>query len=208
MRILNLAALILAALMLSPGPLVAETPPKILKAMSEDAPDATDHKFTGRYEGSFIVGQTVKAFDELALPDGAAAGKKFSSTITVSGRVTRIMYLTPEGRSSLEVFTNYRDKLTEKGFAPVFECFQLGANEHRGRDEPDECSTGQNNRLCSVQRQRIPTVGKTQNVFDCWHQIQGNALVHPAANGCVGAHIIAEALGADLFLYVVVVVHG
>ena len=38
MRFLKLAAIILAALMLSPGPLLAQTPPKILKAMSEDAP--------------------------------------------------------------------------------------------------------------------------------------------------------------------------
>ena len=129
MRFLKSAAFILAALMLSPGPLSAETPPKILKAMSEDAPDATDHNFPGRYEGSFIVGQTVKAFDELTLPDGAAAGKKFSSTITVSGRVTRTMYLTPEDRSSLEVFTNYRDKLTEKGFVPVFECAKEACGE-------------------------------------------------------------------------------
>ena len=126
---MKLAAIILAALMMLPGPLLAETLPKILKAMSEDAPDATDHKFTGRYEGSFIVGQTVKAFDELTLPDGAAVGKKFSSTITVSGRVTRTMYLTPEGRSSLEVFTNYRDKLTEKGFVPVFECAKEACGE-------------------------------------------------------------------------------
>ena len=128
MRILRLAAITLAAAMMWPGLLMAETPPKILKVMSEDAPDATDHKFTGRYEGSFIVGQTVKAFDELTLPSGAALGKefssdkKFSSLITVSGRVTRTMYLAPEGRSSLEVFTNYKDKLTEKGFVPVFEC--------------------------------------------------------------------------------------
>ena len=77
MRILNLAALILAALMLSPGPLVAETPPKILKAMSEDAPDAEDHKFTGRYEGSFIVGQTVKAFDELPFPMAPPPARNF-----------------------------------------------------------------------------------------------------------------------------------
>jgi OmpA-OmpF porin, OOP family len=128
MRILKLLAIILAVVLMRAGPLAAETPSKILKAMSEDAPDAADHEFTGRYEGSFIVGQTVKAFDELTLPDGAALGKefssdkKFSSVITVSGRVTRTMYLAPEGRSSLEIFANYKDKLTEKGFVPVFEC--------------------------------------------------------------------------------------
>ena len=128
MRILKLAAITVAVAMMWSWPLMAETPPKILKVMSEDAPDATDHQFTGRYEGAFIVGQTVKAFDELTLPDGAALGKefssdkKFSSVVTVSGRVTRTMYLAPEGRSSLEVFTNYKDKLAEKGFVPIFEC--------------------------------------------------------------------------------------
>jgi len=31
--------------------------------------------------------------------------------------------------SSLEVFTNYKDKLTEKGFAPVFECVKEACGE-------------------------------------------------------------------------------
>ncbi len=128
MRVIKLAAIMLAASMMWPTPLMAETKPEILKVITSDAPGSADHKFTGRYEGAFIVGQTVKAFDELTLPDGAALGaefsnkRKYSSTITVKGQVTRTMYLSPEGRSSLEVFTNYQEELLKKGFVPAFEC--------------------------------------------------------------------------------------
>jgi hypothetical protein len=42
--------------------------PRYLAEAETDAPKAADHPLTGRYEGSFILGQTVKAFDELTLP--------------------------------------------------------------------------------------------------------------------------------------------
>ena len=62
------------------------------------------------------------------MPNGPAEGeefdqeKKFKSTLTLQGRITRTLYGAPEGRSSLEVFGNYVDALKAKGFAPVFEC--------------------------------------------------------------------------------------
>ncbi len=102
--------------------------PNVVAMLQKDAKGAADSPITGRYEGSFILGQTKKAFDEITLPNGPAVGqefeqsKKFSSTMTVQGRVTRTLYGAPEGRSSLEVFGNYVDALKAKGFAPVFEC--------------------------------------------------------------------------------------
>lgn len=123
-----LAAVLLPAVVLSFSPVRAELSPELRQVLATDAPDSADSKLTGRYEGSVIIGQTVKAFDELTLPNGPAEGeeydneKKFTSTVTLQGKVTRTMYLSPEGRSSLEVFANFKDALTEKGFAPAFEC--------------------------------------------------------------------------------------
>lgn len=102
--------------------------PGLAALMAEDAPGAADSELTGRYEGAFIVGQTVRAFDELTLPDGPATGedyakdKAFTSTIAAQGKVTRTLYISPENRSSLEVLGNYADALKAKGFTEVYSC--------------------------------------------------------------------------------------
>lgn len=89
-----------------------------------DAEGAADSAFTGRYEGSTIVGQTNTEFEELILPAGPAVAKtkSFSKTVAQKGSVQRSLYVSPELRSSLEVFGNYVDALKAKGFATVYEC--------------------------------------------------------------------------------------
>jgi outer membrane protein OmpA-like peptidoglycan-associated protein len=120
--------LVFAALLSLPFPARAEPSATLLKVLTEDAKGAKDSKLTGRYEGSFIVGQTTKDFDELTLPSGPAEGadydsnRKFTATITAHGKVTRTLYVAPEGRSSLEVFSNFLDALREKGYGPAYEC--------------------------------------------------------------------------------------
>jgi OmpA-OmpF porin, OOP family len=122
------ASLILSALCCGIVTSAFASDPDVLAVLQKDAPGAADSVLTGRYEGSNIVGQTKKAFDEITLPNGPAEGeefdqeKKFKSTLTLQGRITRTLYGAPEGRSSLEVFGNYVDALKAKGFAPVFEC--------------------------------------------------------------------------------------
>jgi OmpA-OmpF porin, OOP family len=124
---LNLRLLAIALVALTTAAVAAPDPRYVAEAET-DAPKAADHPATGRYEGSFILGQTVKAFDELTLPSGPAEGqyydnkKKFTKTVTAQGKVTRTAYISPVGRSSLEVFKNYRDEVAKKGFQPVFEC--------------------------------------------------------------------------------------
>ncbi len=107
-------------------------PKDYIKEMLVDADGAADSAFTGRYEGSTIVGQSTKEFDELTLPAGPAVvkTKAFSKTVSQKGRVLRTIYISPEQRSSLEVFGNYIDALKAKGFATVYECANAdcGAN--------------------------------------------------------------------------------
>ncbi|MEQ1754799.1 MAG: DUF4892 domain-containing protein [Micropepsaceae bacterium] len=124
---LNLSLVWMAMMSIS-AVAVAAPDPQYLAELAKDAPKSADHPLTGRYEGSHILGQTTKAFDEITLPTGPAEGqtfdnkKKFSRTVTAQGKVTRTLYVSPEGRSSLEVFKNYRDALAGKGFVPVYEC--------------------------------------------------------------------------------------
>jgi OOP family OmpA-OmpF porin len=113
---------------LVPTASLAAPDPAYVKEAETDAPKAADSALTGRYEGSHILSQTQKAFDELTLPSGAAVGasydssKRFSKTQTAQGKVTRTIYVAPTGRSSLEVFTNFKTTVAAKGFTPVFEC--------------------------------------------------------------------------------------
>jgi hypothetical protein len=96
--------------------------------MQKDLAGASDHPLTGRYEGSTLLLQTTKAFDELALPSGPAEGetwdqnKKFPQTVAAEGRITRSLYVAPPGRSGLEIARNFRSALAAKGLEPVFEC--------------------------------------------------------------------------------------
>jgi outer membrane protein OmpA-like peptidoglycan-associated protein len=130
-----LATAIVAIATFAAIPAFAEPDPRYVAAANKDAPKSADHALTGRYEGAHILGQTVKAFDELTLVSGPAEGKpwdskkKFSASVAAEGKVTRTLYASPVGRSSLEVFKNHRDALVAKGYAPVFECAKEACGE-------------------------------------------------------------------------------
>lgn len=127
-RILGVMSLALAALVtwLAPAGAQRATPESLLAA---DLAGAADHPLVGRYRGSVLLAQTVKAFDELTLPSGPAEGRrfaradqKFAATVTAQGKVTRTIYVAPRGRSSLEVITNFVDAVAGRGFERVFAC--------------------------------------------------------------------------------------
>lgn len=109
--------------------------PAYVAMLAKDAPKSADHPLTRRYQGANLVGQNVKAFDEITLPSGPATGKtydsakRYSKVETLSGKVTRTVHLSPTGRSSLEVFVNYRDELAAKGFEAVYECAREACGE-------------------------------------------------------------------------------
>ena len=87
-----------------------------------------DHPLLKRYEGSLIVAFTTKAYDSYNLVLGKALnpaadgsqGKRVEKEQTVEGRITRITYLAPEGRSALEVSKNYETELKAKGAETLF----------------------------------------------------------------------------------------
>ncbi|MGI8891772.1 MAG: hypothetical protein ACR2G0_13455, partial [Chthoniobacterales bacterium] len=87
-----------------------------------------DHPLLKRYEGSLIVAFTTKAYDSYNLVLGKALnpsadgsrGKRIEKEQTVEGRITRITYLAPVGRSALEVSKNYENELKAKGAEMLF----------------------------------------------------------------------------------------
>src|SRR5262245_23096404 len=89
-------------------------------AVEADVPKSADHPLIKRYEGSTIVRYSLNAFDQYKLTLGPVQGQgnkaHFPKTAPLEGRVTRITYLAPPGRSTLEVVRNYESELKSAGY--------------------------------------------------------------------------------------------
>jgi OOP family OmpA-OmpF porin len=135
MRHLLLAA---AALFLSSLSAQAQVDPQFTKELTSNAPGSSD-LLLPRYAGSFILAQTKKDFDELILPFGKAIGSSYQTDAdkklryekveSVEGRLTRTVYVIPEGRSTLEVIRNYTNELEGKGAKTLFQCSKAECGE-------------------------------------------------------------------------------
>src|SRR5262245_10030977 len=101
-------------------------------AVEADVPKSQDHPLIKRYEGSTIVRYSANAFDEYRLTLGPVQGRgnqaHFPKSTRLEGRVTRITYLAPPGRSTLEVVRNYENELKSAGYTVLF----AGAHEALG----------------------------------------------------------------------------
>lgn len=95
-------------------------------ASRTDVAGAADHPLIHRYEGSWILGYRQLAFDAFTLPLSAPTRAGGAITLpkqqVVEGRHTRLLYVAPDGRSSLEVFRNYAGALEQAGFQVLFSC--------------------------------------------------------------------------------------
>ncbi len=95
-------------------------------AAPSDVPASKDHPLLQRYEGSWILGYRQTAFGALSLPLAAPVRAGNAWTLPkqqpVEGRHTRLLYVSPDGRSSLEVSRNYADALARAGFQTLFSC--------------------------------------------------------------------------------------
>lgn len=87
-----------------------------------------DHPLLKRYEGSSIVAYNQQEFGEYKVVLGpalnpsapASNGKRLEQQQTIEGKVTRITYFAPPGRSLLEVFRNYENELKAKEAETLF----------------------------------------------------------------------------------------
>ncbi|MGD9881268.1 MAG: OmpA family protein [Reyranella sp.] len=118
-----------------------------------EVPGGRDFPLIKRYEGSRLVGYETKAFTsfklllgKLKLGDNGQAAVDAGRTI--EGKHTRLLYLAPPQRSSLEVFRNYEADLAAKGFTVLFKC--------SGEDECESFGT-------EIYRVLYPPTGALQN---------------------------------------------
>ncbi|MDP3936896.1 MAG: DUF4892 domain-containing protein [Deltaproteobacteria bacterium] len=96
-------------------------------AEAKDVEGSLDHPMISRYAGSEIIRYDDREFDEYALLTSEAKHyggkeKNLESCRMLEGRVTKITYRAPAGRSTLEVFRNYESALKEAGFEVLFGC--------------------------------------------------------------------------------------
>lgn len=99
-----------------------------LSLSAQDKAGSKDHPALKRYKDSVIFEHKEEAYTEYKLPLGKALnpsvpenqGRTIEKEQTIEGRVTRISYLAPAGRSALEVFRNYEQELAAKGFETLF----------------------------------------------------------------------------------------
>jgi len=106
-------------------PLLLVLLPWTVGAAEPDAEGAADHPLLKRYEGSWILGYQFHEFDEFQIPTGPMPGydpATLESSVTVEGEWTRLIYVAPPGRSSLEVYRNYEKELQAQGFEILWEC--------------------------------------------------------------------------------------
>ena len=117
-------------------------------AQANDKPGSSDHLMISRYEGSKIVEYKQDTFNEFTLPLGPVKKKpNYEQSETLRGKLTRLTYETPKGRSVLEVYTNYEQALQKAGFITLFQCadkacggrdFNLTVGDYRFHgDQPD-----------------------------------------------------------------------
>lgn len=95
-------------------------------AQGQDLKGSKDHPLISRYPGSLIMDYVQKEYDEFTLPLGKATGGKFERSQHLEGKITRIRYQAPAGRSVLEVFRNYEAALKQAGFETLFTCAKEG----------------------------------------------------------------------------------
>ena len=115
MRFGAMAAWILYSIIVSPA------------VYATDAPGAEDHPMVTRFAGSTIDGYEIKDYDSFRLPLGpvvrSADGERVAEVqADLEGRITRILYRGPDGRSTLEILRNYQAALEAAGFESLFTC--------------------------------------------------------------------------------------
>jgi outer membrane protein OmpA-like peptidoglycan-associated protein len=91
-------------------------------AQGGDVEGSKDYPMISRYPGSVIRDYLQKEFDEFTLPLGKFVNGKFAKSQHLEGKVTRIVYAVPQGRTVLEVYRNYEGALKKAGFEALFGC--------------------------------------------------------------------------------------
>jgi len=103
-------------------------------AQDQDVEGSKDHPLVSRYPGSVIDKYASTEFDEFTLPLGKLKDDSVpEKSQHLEGKITRISYAAPAGRSLLEVYRNYESALKKASFSILYSCVN---NEACGNGSP------------------------------------------------------------------------
>jgi len=105
-------------LLVQAGHAAPEPPPTDLKT-------AQDHPVLKRFAGSMLVGYRQQEWAATTLPSAAGVkegGNSFVQPLALEGKVTRLLYTAPKGKTPLEVFRNHQQALAAAGFKTAYVC--------------------------------------------------------------------------------------
>lgn len=92
---------------------------------AHDVAGSHDHPIVSRFAGSTIFGYQQVDYGQAVLPLGPYddnAPHAFKRSETPEGKITRIAYVAPSGKSTLEVYRNFAQALKAAGFATRYAC--------------------------------------------------------------------------------------
>ncbi len=102
-----------------------------------DVAGGHDSQYISRFAGSALVGFEERSFDEAQFPlTNQVDDKRFVKAQTVEGKVTRLAYLAPIGKTRLEVQRNFQEALNKAGFVKRFACDADGCGRSARIQEP------------------------------------------------------------------------
>jgi outer membrane protein OmpA-like peptidoglycan-associated protein len=109
------AVVLTIGLQLSPQ---AATPPAQV-----DVKGSHDHPLIQRFAGSWLVGYKANDWEQAQFPTSMdVKDDQWVAPVTVEGRLTKVVYVAPLGKSPLEVFRNHEQALVAAGFQKRFSC--------------------------------------------------------------------------------------
>lgn len=148
----------------------------VAKQVTRDVVGSQDNALLSRYEGSFIIGYEQKKFSDFLLPLSAPGkwDEQPEKKIKVEGKHTRIIYVAPKDRSTLEVFRNYQKELKDKNVEILFSC------------EKNECGKGEG--LVMIRQILYPLDNRLKNMG----QVSGMAFSSPVDMRYLSAKITGE----------------
>ncbi len=141
-------------------------------ADNTDREGSKDHPLISRYPGCTIHEYETSSYAQFTLPLSRLGGDKFDKSLPLEGKITRIGYDCPAGRSPLEIYRNIESALKGAGFATLFTCAE------------DSCGRGS-----YYQNPRIGNYEENWNYGPRYHltakleRPEGDVYVHMAAWG-------------------------
>lgn len=89
-----------------------------------DVPGGQDHPMVRRFTGAWLVAYQSEPWNQVQWPTSAttASSERLKDVSTIEGQLTRLVYLSPKGKSPLEVFKNHEQAFLAAGFKKQFAC--------------------------------------------------------------------------------------